>query len=1488
VHATLRLFVNGAFVLTSNNTHTNNAWNHLAISRASGVTRFFLNGVVSTNTYSDTTDYGSTKPLVIGAQYNGTTAFAGYIDEFRVTKGVARYTTTFTPSTTAFANDSDTVLLIHADGTNGSTTITDDNSVLDPYLEAQYFEQDYFEGDAALTDYFYDGYIDEKYYEGDAGTIQEASASFTDTFAITANNTKLLTAQATSSAQFTVSSTVGKIVQDSATMSDSITLSNTITRLRTVDVTMNDTFTQSAEGSLTKGYNATITSEVSTQSSVGAIRQGSVTMSGAFTPVMSAVAIKNSTALMDVNVSLQFTISKFTGNEGTLENIVNLSLQSNAIFSTGSLFGSSIDDPTVTSAQFTLSITADKIKEAEIQINSPYYEDGYLVDDYYENAGFDLTCDFDKVKEAEIEMDSPYYEDGYIAEDYFISKGFTLSIVISKVLFGNADISSSVTQSTDAQRLRTVDANPASLFTQSTQINRTRSFASTFTVEFTQSASVNEIQDFTSTPSSEFGISVTTDRIRSHSATIQSQVTLACEFSEIDSFEISTQSQFTQTTIIEVIRGYQANLVDQVNQTADVSRSRDFDSTLSAQFTQSADVERFGGVSVDLQSQASLNIEIGTLETAQITMSGVFTPVLTVNALRNMTAIMDVVATVQTDANVITENQSNLQTEFTQTTQGDRIRFLNASFTASISLAQQQIETITPFEAQLSVQAQLQQQLIEKTVQGAANINSEAQITYNTIELITPFEADIQAQFTQSTQGDRIRFIDDTLSAQFTFIPVIGNLQQFEADLTDAFTPVMSINVVRDVLSSMANQFTASITAEKITDINSTLNSEFTQSTSETLFKSFGSNPVAVFTQTTDVGIVFQSDFLSQSVSFIDQSAVVSNEASGFNAEFTMPAVKVNAARPSIEFEAVGDAELDTAYQQFGTASLYLDGSGDQVRSIDSNNTAPYITAPANWDDTTDYTVEFWFKPDWTYFNAVTQDLGQTYPMVQIQNFKISLAQPGTNNQMSLRVYNNTTSELGSTTITASGGWYHVALTGHNTGLGGNSNFRHRLRLNGVKLGGSGFNDGAWYESTSQIAPTASGVRIMIGSTLGTQYAGWIDELRISHSARYPDVYPHPTVPMATTAFGNDEETLTLLHFDGTNGSTDMVDDGGFTTTFESSQSAQFSLTAQGDKFRIFSATFNVIASQLTAAVKTADFITVPDTQFTMSVDADYTVDNTAQLNSVASLAVDIVRIKPLASTQTSLSTLNTVAVKTASAQSTQIVEFTQTATPVKIASATASITDAMSFGIQAFLIRDTEQNLIVQSTMAVTGARIRFADSTQSASTTLSADVSSIGFAEADMSVTATLTSEYTKIPEIQITAISVASVDLTAGIERIRPFEAQITDAMSFITQATANLVGVISMDSLMSMSVSADRIRNTGGTFVNETTQTTIAVKKLEINSTFNINTSLSVIAFELQVFDLIYTIPNESRINTVESEQRLYTIRDENRLYTIEGE
>ena len=104
---TIRLYGGSAgALLDSNFTVSTSTWYHLAICRASGSTKIFVNGAQQGSTYSDSNNYtnGSQRP-VIGAWGSGSgNYFNGYIDDLRVTKGYARYTANFTPPTAALPN----------------------------------------------------------------------------------------------------------------------------------------------------------------------------------------------------------------------------------------------------------------------------------------------------------------------------------------------------------------------------------------------------------------------------------------------------------------------------------------------------------------------------------------------------------------------------------------------------------------------------------------------------------------------------------------------------------------------------------------------------------------------------------------------------------------------------------------------------------------------------------------------------------------------------------------------------------------------------------------------------------------------------------------------------------------------------------------------------------------------------------------------------------------------------------------------------------------------------------------------------------------------------------------------------------------------------------------------------------------------------------------------------------------------------------------
>jgi hypothetical protein len=99
----LTYYSNGAPRITTTSVPTLSTWVHVALCRASGNSRLFLNGVQVGATFADTISIVSpTATVAIGATNVGTTSLNGYIDDFRITKGIARYTANFTPPTAAF------------------------------------------------------------------------------------------------------------------------------------------------------------------------------------------------------------------------------------------------------------------------------------------------------------------------------------------------------------------------------------------------------------------------------------------------------------------------------------------------------------------------------------------------------------------------------------------------------------------------------------------------------------------------------------------------------------------------------------------------------------------------------------------------------------------------------------------------------------------------------------------------------------------------------------------------------------------------------------------------------------------------------------------------------------------------------------------------------------------------------------------------------------------------------------------------------------------------------------------------------------------------------------------------------------------------------------------------------------------------------------------------------------------------------------------
>jgi hypothetical protein len=125
----------GGIALESTSSVPKNTWTHLAIVRDGTTFRLYTNGVqeginvYGTGSQTEPTSVyfvGAVAYIASGGDGAPNDGYYGYMDGVRISKGVCRYPdgTTFTPPTTAFVSDSQTVFLLQS-GADGSGTFTD-------------------------------------------------------------------------------------------------------------------------------------------------------------------------------------------------------------------------------------------------------------------------------------------------------------------------------------------------------------------------------------------------------------------------------------------------------------------------------------------------------------------------------------------------------------------------------------------------------------------------------------------------------------------------------------------------------------------------------------------------------------------------------------------------------------------------------------------------------------------------------------------------------------------------------------------------------------------------------------------------------------------------------------------------------------------------------------------------------------------------------------------------------------------------------------------------------------------------------------------------------------------------------------------------------------------------------------------------------------------------------------------------------------------
>jgi hypothetical protein len=322
----LILFHRGTSLLVVSNVVPQNQWNHIALSRQGSNLRLFANGTQAGSTYTTVINFNPAR-FEVGRRNDSVDPLRGYADEIRISN-IARYTANFTPSTSAFTNDANTLFLSHFDDTPFSDDVGTTTTLSQFTLSI--VSGDVESGSADLESAFT--------IDISAGVITLAQSTQTVQTQLTIEAVKSVEASVSLNSEFqqTQSASVSKDIAAALTANSSLGID--FTRLRNAD--------------------STVESNINLNSSVEKLIQLSSDAGSLFDVGISAVATINSFAILYSSTELDASVQA-NRDAGS-----NISAASNL----QTVIEKNITAESSVNSEFTQTVTATKLKNVVVSM----------------------------------------------------------------------------------------------------------------------------------------------------------------------------------------------------------------------------------------------------------------------------------------------------------------------------------------------------------------------------------------------------------------------------------------------------------------------------------------------------------------------------------------------------------------------------------------------------------------------------------------------------------------------------------------------------------------------------------------------------------------------------------------------------------------------------------------------------------------------------------------------------------------------------------------------------------------------------------------------------------------------------------------------------------------------------------------------------------------------------------------------------------------